>query len=720
MVGVNAAPLLSSHWYRVAALKPQLEAQAQVRRVAYRGEVWQVLSRADGSHGCRLDAAAWAFVGRCDGRLTVQRLWDQLLADWRDDAPTQDELLSLLARLFDAGLLRFDARPDFAAQAGRRWADDAPAERERGPRSSHSLLAFRVPLGRPDAWLARLAPAAAPLFTPAAFAIWAAVLLLGMLGVALNAAALSAQAQAALATPRVLALAWLAYPVVKALHELAHALAVRRFGGSVPEWGVTLLMFTPVPYVDASAATRFESRWQRAIVSGAGIAVELFLAALALGVFFSIEAGWLRDLALAVFLIGSVSTLLVNGNPLLRFDGYHLFTDLLELPNLATRSGRHWRDTWRALLLRLPAAAPLRPAAGEAAWLWAYAPAAWLWQLALCAAIVGWLGGVSLLLGASMAGYFAWTILLRPLWQGARLVMGAAGPAGATARRRAGLAGAGLLLAVAAVPLPFSSVVQGVVWLPEQALLRAGTSGFISQVDAADGARVAAGDRLFTLEAPALQLERARLQARLDELDTERFQALRSDRPRAASVAQDLAQAEAELARLDERQAQLGVSAQRSGTVVLAHAADLPGRWVPQGTVLGQVLAPGATTVRVAIAQEQAALVQAHTRAVSVRLADAPGSAWPAELLRSDGGTARQLPSAALSDTRGGAIATDPTDPLLPLRPVVLADVRLAADLGPRAGGRAWVRFDHGLAPLAWQWARRAQQLLLRHFNPAQ
>jgi putative peptide zinc metalloprotease protein len=445
------APLLSPQWFRVASLRPKLDPQAQAERVSFRRQTWFVLVRADGSRSFRLNGPAYAFAARCDGQLSMQRLWDLLLVELKDAAPTQDELLALLARLHDAGLVGFDRRPDFGQQGALgAKAEAAPAA------ARNSLLSFRLPLGHPDAWLTTLAPRLSLLFTRSALLVWTLVVLAGLVAALLNAAMLAAFAREWLATPRLLLLAWLAYPVVKALHELAHALVLKHQGGSVPEWGVNLMMFMPVPYVDASAATLLARPAQRLAVSAAGIMVELLLAALAVLVALSVEPGWLRDAALAVFFIGSVSTLLVNGNPLLRFDGYHMLGDALQLPNLASRSSRHWlARLQRRATGDLPAGAVVA-APGETAWLWAYAPASLAYRVLISVTLVGWVGGMSFVLGAALALYFVWTLLAQPLW---RLLRWLASPQLADAqRRRAGLRcvlpATAALLALALLPCP--------------------------------------------------------------------------------------------------------------------------------------------------------------------------------------------------------------------------------------------------------------------------
>ena len=138
--------------------------------------------------------------------------------------------------------------------------------------------------------------------------------------------------------PHNLLLLALAYPVVKTAHELGHGLAAKAWGGAVHELGLMFLVFVPVPYVDASSTSSFRSKYRRMVVGAAGIMVELFLAAAALLVWLHVEPGVVRSLAFNVMMIGGVSTVFFNGNPLLRFDGYYVLADWIEIPNLSARS----------------------------------------------------------------------------------------------------------------------------------------------------------------------------------------------------------------------------------------------------------------------------------------------------------------------------------------------------------------------------------------------
>lgn len=164
----------------------------------------------------------------------------------------------------------------------------------------------------------------------------------------------SLSAMAELAKPRYWLL-WIAtIAAVKCIHELAHALACKHFGGRCHEIGVMLLAFVPCLYCDVSDAWRLSSKWQRIAVSSAGMIVELLIAALALLCWWNTEPGLLQLWCLSVVIVCSVGTVLINANPLLRYDGYYILSDLLEVPNLATRSRGLLADRLRNWLLNQP------------------------------------------------------------------------------------------------------------------------------------------------------------------------------------------------------------------------------------------------------------------------------------------------------------------------------------------------------------------------------
>ncbi|NML24400.1 PqqD family peptide modification chaperone [Zoogloea dura] len=715
---MTATGVFSPHWYRVAGLHPRLRAHVGISRQIHRDEIWHVIADPVSGRYHRLNAAAYAFVGRCDGNRTIQAVADALLAEAPETALTQDEIVRLLVQLNQRGLIQCEVTPDVAAIFQR-----SDEERRQRRRQGINPLAFRVRLGNPGPLLKRFDRWRYVLFSWQSLLLWLLLLLAGGLVAATHRDELLAAGHTWLGTPRFLLLAWLLYPPMKALHELAHGLAVRRFGGEVHHVGVSLLLLTPAPYVDASAASAMPRAGQRVVVSAAGIAAELAMTALALMVWATVQPGLVRDVALVVAIVGGTSTLLFNGNPLLRFDGYHVMCDAFDLPNLAPRSQAWWRHLVLNRLLGMAHVPSPEPGRGEGPWLFLYAPLSWLYRIVLSVAIVGWAGSLSILLGLLVGGGLAFALVGKPLiglWRDLLRM-----PLSDTDRRRAQGTAVALALAVlvvlAGVPLPFATVARGIVWIPEQARIRAGADGFITAFGAPHGAAVVAGQTLLTLHDPRLDADAAALASQLEGLQSDLHGAMQRDPVKVRDIEAGIRQASIQLERVRELQGLLSVEAGVGGYLAMPRQADLEGGFAPRGALLGHILTGQPAIVRVAVEQDSAALVRSTTRSASVRFADAPGEAWPARLLRAVPAATETLPDAALADFAGGPFATDPADRdhLRTPRPVFVFDLQVDGQLRETAGGRVWVRFDHGWTPLAIQWGRQLKQVFLRHFNPS-
>jgi putative peptide zinc metalloprotease protein len=745
-----SSPLSSAQWHRVADIRPRLADHIEVTRQWVRGQRWHVLLDKRNGQSCRLNASAYEVAARLDGQLSLQALWTLLdtgltHADGTHanaEPPSQDELLGVIQHLHKHHLLSFDEAPDFGSLVSPVAADAmthaAPQDQDPSTAETHkprnTLLAWRQPLLNPDRLLQRCAPLAQALFSRTGLLIWSALMLGLLFGLVLHVQALQAHASKWMQTPRYLLIAALCYPLMKALHEAAHALAVQRWGGHVREAGISLMMLMPVPYVDASAANGFARAWQRALVSAAGIMTELALAAIGLWCWRVSESGLLQDVGFVLWFVGCVSTVLFNANPLQRLDGYHLLTDALHLPNLALRSKQWWQFKVLAWLRgqapqALVTSAPEAP--GERPWLIAYAPLSWLYQLVLWSGMTWWLGNISGMLGWAMGALTIWMGVLAPggrwlrlIWQA---VLWSGAHQGGVRWRAACLLSLPLIVCL---PWPDRTVVQGVVWAPEEALVRPQADGVVQTVHAKDGDTVQAGALLVTLHNPRLYAQRERITSQLAQAEQGAFTFMGSDLSKAGQAGDQMQRWQAELHHVDEQIEALQVRAHRAGRLVLTRTEDLPGRYLRRGELLGHVLSDAPPTVRIAVQDQDVTTLRANTRAVSIagRMLDA--GSLPATLLRDSIAATHLLPNAALSTDMGGQIQTDPQDEhhTKTLRPVVLMDVQVAAQSAPqnastsinkgRLGERVWVRFDQGWSPLpsqAWRWVQRRA---LVDFNP--
>lgn len=713
-----AESLFSPNWHRVSTLHPQLGGHVRIQRQPSRDERWYLLIDQAGGRQHRLNEIAYQFVGRCDGRHSVQEIWESLLDALGDDVPSQEEIVRMIGQLVEAGMLQVEKASDVEALFERH-----EERRTRIRRSALNPLAFRIPLFDPSRLLQRLDGLGRRIFRPWALWLWLAVMVGALMAAFVHWNELRVHAATHMLTPRYLLLMWLCFPLIKGLHELAHGLAVRRWGGEVTQMGVTLLVLVPAPYVDASAASAFRPAYQRVMVSAAGIMTELLIAAAALLLWLNIEPGLVRDIAFVLLFIGSVSTVLFNGNPLLRFDGYYVLSDALHLPNLATRSSRYWIYLIQRYLLGLPAPASIQPGTGERFWLVAYAPLSWAYRIFISLLIASWVAAKSFVLGLAAGLFLLGVNLARPLYRALRFAFFS--PALGTGRLRARLvASAAIVVAgvgLTVIPMPSKTVAEGVVWLPEQAQLRAGTDGFVVSLVARDGERVRPGQLIAHLQDPPLVARHQTLQSRYDTLRTRYYESVMSNPLKAQDAEQAMQKIGPELAWVEERLSQLEVRAQVAGTLVVPRQADLPGSFMKRGALLGYVFSPDQVRIRAVVQERDVAQVRERTRGVDVLLAEDPWRPLRAAMSRETPAATHTLPSAALGDRAGGRQITDPADQdgMQTLEPVFLVDLTLPHDATRRVGGRAWVHFDHGAEPLARQWSRRLRQLFLKHFSPA-
>ncbi|HNK04194.1 MAG TPA: hypothetical protein PLR94_12615 [Accumulibacter sp.] len=706
--------LVHPHWYRIAELHPTLRGHVVTRRHVVRGEVWYVLSDPAEDRHFRLNPAAYRFVGLCDGRRSVEEVWHSLNDALGEAAPTQAEVVNIIARLSHGNLLRSEVLPDVDLMFEQRTI-----AREQQRWSQLNPLFFRVGLLDPSAWLLPFDPWLKRLFSRTALLLWCALLVVAATAAAVNWSELVKQMADRMHSPASLLLTWLAYPLIKTLHELGHALAIRRWGGSVRKIGVTLIFFMPVPWVDAAASAAFPLRRQRLIVSAAGMMVEALLGALALAVWLTAEAGSVREAALAVVLVAGVSTLFFNGNPLMRYDGYFILTDLLDLPNLAARSNAYWTFLIRRHLFRIDADEPAT-APGERRWLVCYSPASLIYRVIVALSVVVWLSTYSAPLAGVAALGLIWGFFAKPgiaLWRA--LWQEGDDPRQARRARRIAYASATLVaVALFACPFPLRVVTEGIIWLPEDARVRPETDGFIIRTLVADGSSVSRGQVLFELADAELLVERERLSSRLAQLQAEQYAAFPRQAERAQNLAEEIESVRAALALNETRVQNLQVRAGSSGRLVVPREADLAGRFAARGTDIAYILGETTPRVRAVLAQQDVSLISERLRGAEVWQSESattaratPGRTTPA--------ATSALPSAALGDRAGGRIVTDPQDRkgVAALEPVFVVDLDLPGQLLERVGARAEVRFDLGWEPLAGQAWRRLRQTFLSHLS---
>lgn len=709
----------SESWHRVAEVKASLRPTVKSRLQKFRGECWYVLHDPFNNQFFRLRPAAYNFVARLRPDRTVEEVWREVLEHDPDGAPGQEEVIRLLTQLHFANLLYYDTPAD-SEQFFERY-------RKRKQRELKSrlltIMFMRIPLLDPDNFLKRLVPYVGFLFGKLGFLAW--LLVLGLAGkVAIdNFDALSDQAQGVLA-PDNLILLYLGMVFIKTLHEFGHALICRYYGGEVHTMGVMLLVFTPLPYMDATSSWAFRSRWQRALVGAGGMIVELFVAALATFVWANTGPGVVNSLAYNMMFIASVSTLVFNANPLLKFDGYYILSDLLDLPNLYTRARKQWAYLFERYVFGVKEAESQADTGKEYFWLLVYGALSGIYRVIVFAGIIIFVADKYLLLGLLMVVILVVSWVIVPPYKLIKYL--ASSPRLARTRSRAVGATAGMvalvILLTAVVPFPNRFRAPGVVEAETYVQVVNDAPGWLDGVLVESGREVDAGTPLLRLSNPELDNELKMAQAQWQQVqvmeqwaNSEQVSDREPIRKRKAAIA-------ARLAELERQRASLVVKAKRSGVWVAPRIGDHVGTWQLRGTRLGQIVDMRRFRFIAVVPQDEASRLFAESiQKAEVRLFGQAGNNIEVSHYEIIPYESDQLPSAALSWLAGGEVATARDDDTG--RKTTEPFFQINADLVPNDEARLLhgrsgkLRLSLHDEPLLWQWERALRQLLQKRYQ---
>lgn len=715
----EAPPTFSESWYRIAGQSISLRPGVRVRRQYYRGERWVVLEDRFSNQYFRLTPSTYEFVARLRPGRTVEQAWQECLDLMPDEAPGQEAVIQLLAQLYLSNLLQYDLASDTAQLFSRYQKVKQRQTRARWL----NLMYLRIPLWDPDAFLVRTLPVVGKLLGGFGALLW-----LLAVGGALKLAAdhwtdLRSQTQGIL-SPANLPLLYLGMVVVKTIHEFGHAYFCRKFGGEVHVMGVLFMIFTPTPYVDATSSWGLRSRWRRMLVGAAGMIVELFVAALAMFVWANTGQGVIHSLAYNMIFVASVSTVVFNINPLLRFDGYYMLSDLLEIPNLHERSLKQLRHLAESWLFKVKTSTSPATDSREAVWLTTFGITSGIYRVIVFGAVILFVADQFLLLGVLMAAFCLFSWIIRPLFLFVRYLF--TDPRLERTRPRAIAFAAGgsalLLVVLNVIPFPHYFRAPGILEARRWSEARTLASGQVEQILEVSGARVQTGQPLIRLRNDelnsAIQASRssvAEIEARLAQaafLQTADVKPLRS---RLQSVQQ-------RLERLERDQKALLLTAPHPGVWVAPNLKEWKGRWLARGTICGLLVDDEGFDFVATVGQNDAdRLFSKKTPQAEVRLGGQAEFNLPSGMLRIVPAERQRLPSQALGWAAGGEVPVAPDDPsgLKAVEPFfeVRAPVDAVAGAVLLHGRSGKIRFEldpQPLLPRAMRWLR---QLLQRRYQ---
>jgi len=674
-------PTFHESWYRVADLHPRLRSTVQISRQHFRGQTWHVVQDHTNNAFFRLSEPAYRFIGLLDGKQSVGQAWKTCAEQLGDDAPTQGEAIQLLGQLYTSNLLQGEVAADTHGLFNR--------YKKRKQREVQNylmnLLFVRIPILDPDAFLDRWMTLVGWIFSWAGLIVWTILISMGLYSISQvhNGWGKLVSASDSVLKPDNLIMLYIGFALIKACHEFGHAISCKKFGkqsgvgGEVHVMGIMFLVFSPVPYVDASSSWALRSKWQRAIVGFAGMWVELAIASIAAMVWAnSGDKTPIHAFAYNIMFVASFSTLVFNANPLLRYDGYYILSDLVEIPNLAQR-GKEFiyylvkRYIWGVKQARNPA-----HSFSEQFWLFFYAIASFIMRIIVSFGIVFYLArvlkGALIILAAAMAVAAVVTWVLVPIGKFIHYL--ATNPELTRVRTRAvcttvfGIAA--ILFCVGAIPVPDRKSAQGVVEPVHMAELHAQEDGLVTNVIPMAGQKsfgmpiVAADTLLVQSENQQLVCDQTQDQAEQRRAEVQRNQALSKDQHAEAKIYDDLATNFSEQAQhVSEKIDRLALKTPQAGLLVAPKLELAQGAYLHRGDKIGIVADLNDLLIRVVAPNEIAGPLNSEARQqVQIRVEGRPDILLTGTIVQVSPAGQNQLPSRALGYQAAGQTQTTNDD----------------------------------------------------------
>lgn len=710
---------ISESWHRIAGQKISLRPAVTISRRLFRNEKWYVIQDPFNNTFFRISPGAYAFIARLRPDRTVDETWQECIRRDAENAPGQEDVIQLLAQLNSADLLYHEKPAD-----GAKLFDRRVRRRKREIRAVLSnIMSVRIPLIDPNNALNRYMRFISLLVSPWGGFIWIVVALFAGKVIIDRFDALSAQAQGLLAPDNLIVL-YASLVFVKSFHEMGHAITCKRFGGEVHAMGVMLLVFTPLPYMDATSSWSFRSRWHRALVGASGMIFELFTAFLAAFVWAYTGPGMINSIAYNVLFIASVSTVMFNAIPLLRYDGYYILSDLLDIPNLHVRAVMQLRYLAERFLFGCMDSASPAQNIREAAWLTLFGISSGLYRVIVYTAIILFVADRYLLIGLLMAiiGVISWGVV--PLVRfGAYLT---SSPRLSTARSRAAgttiLVFAAVLLVLGFIPFPSSFRAPGVLESSTFVRVVNDAPGYVKKIVAPSGTAVQAGTPLIELADEELDLDIRAAQAEHREQLSTLARAVTDAISDIGAVRNRIQLAEQKLANLEEQRRSLIIRAREAGTWVSPRISEMVGTWIPRGSEVGSIVNQSAYRFSAVVSQGEASrLFAGEIKKAEVRFFGQEDIA-----LEVTGHTVIpfervQLPSAALGWRAGGVVPVSPMDdsgtrtdePFF----LIYAELKKMPSVSLLHGRSGQIRFSLQPEPLLRQWIRKVRQLFQERYR---
>ena len=557
-----------------------------VKQQRYHGRSYWVVKDPVGLNYFRFQDEEWAILQMIDGQRSLDEIKDKFEEEFPPQKITLEELQQFLGMLHRSGLIVVGV-PGQGRQLRKRRDE---RRRKEILAACTNILCIRFKGIDPERALNWLYPCVRWLFSPITltFCVLLAISALSLVLAEFDTFREKLPAFRDFFTPANAILLAISLGFTKVLHELGHGMTCKHFGGECHEIGIMILVLTPCLYCNVSDSWMLPNKWHRAAIGAAGIFVEVTLASIATFIWWFTAPGLLHYLCLNVMFISSVSTIMFNANPLLRYDGYYILSDVVEIPNLRQKATSILTRKMGQWFLGLePPEDPFLPERNQAFFA-LYTVAAVVYRWFILASILFFLYKVFepyglAIIGRGIAAMSIYGLLFQPIVKLCKFFY-VPGRIHKVKKPRMFATLAGIAVIVAAVvfvPLPHSVLCTLEIQARDAASVYVTAAGTLEEISVEPGQRVEEGDRLARLDSIELELEFLRLESEREQkaihLENVKRQSISNpvSGMRIGELEESLQRIEEQLAEKKQDLDRLQLQAPIAGTV-------LPPPWTPR------------------------------------------------------------------------------------------------------------------------------------------
>jgi putative peptide zinc metalloprotease protein len=704
-----AVPAGQAAEHLAVRLRPDLVVQPQF----YEGMTHYVVKDPLALKYFRFKQEEYFLLQQFDGKTTLQDVKRAFERKYRPQTITVDDLLRFVAQLHEASLIQVDTAEQAKVLIKRRrkniW--------KKIGQFFANILYIKIPLVDPERILTGMYPFFRWIFTPAFVFLSSCTMLAAIILVISQWSTFQAKLPEfqSFFNWRTIVYFWCSLAVIKVIHEFGHGLTAKHFGGEVHEMGMLFLVLTPALYCDVTDSWLLPSKWKRIWISAAGIYVECFLASIATFIWWNTEPGLLNSLMMATMFICSVNTIMFNANPLLRYDGYYVMSDWLEIPNLRIKSNQFFAYAFQEKILGLEVPHQHYLPKARRTLFVTYAVASYLYRWFVTFSIIFFLSQVLKPYGLQSISYVLALgslvpLLVMPVYQIIKFVRQPGRMRKVKkARAAAWFAGAAAVVAgILLIPTPLRVKGTFVLMPANPATVYADTPGRMVQLLVRDGEMVKEGQLLAVLsnldklkEREQHQMEQAVFFAKYNTFFRS---ASLTDRGMANRSLQQAQDKEPIITKVGDQIDRLNLVAPRDGQAIGVPHPETLGQWFEPGKPLCQIADPKKLEAHLIMDQGDVDLFKVGNRAW-LKIYGCSERTIRSKVEDKAVRNREEIPP-ELSQSVGGEIAAEPdekTGQAKPLKPMFEVTIPVDnSDLELQPNLRGFAKIDAGYSTFGW------------------